>query len=359
VETVLASVAITPAGVIHADGPWWGGGGPAFIASRRDPPPIPPAMRDYAERVRRAVAAVYSDESDVRVVYEGSFRNVRIRESVPLDVPGDDLRLEIYEEYTLSANAELTAVDPARRYMEGGVTRLCWKARDWGPCAREQRWIPFVPKQASAWPQITSLIGAERGAEAAERARFEAAVLAAARQIAAGGAATSFAELQAMQGAALLPTNLSVPIAVSFEIHARTDRTGLPQGPRSIELELPIAEALFETAGASTTGRAVVAGVTFTVTVWLEPDAPLSREASGRHDLRYTLRYRLRDDRGNERKAQLPLGGRFLVDGASAVAVNMDPGAIQHGEPPWFQTFPGQGAYGEFDVYMGIQARSR
>jgi hypothetical protein len=348
VEQSVSEYAVRADGTIRDAGGAWGG---LAVRASDETPRIPAAQRERAARVLARNDARHEGESGAVVAYLGTYREVEIHERVPRSPPGDPYRrMMSHATLVLRADADLATFDGASD-LSGGDTRLCWKDVVYGDCSAAY-WFDFVPAIGAGTPQLPALVDPDSPQSTAERERFGAAALAAARAKLAGTPRTTIDD----SDASLLPAGFAPPVVVAFTIYGRVERGEQPQA--SLEIEIPSAAIARGTSRG--TARATVGGVTITGEADVAAVRPLPADATGEQTFDVRIAYRLADDRGNTRAGELVASATAMIDGDSIVftALRLADDHVQKiHDPPNKQAFPGTAALVSIDAYVGVRDR--
>lgn len=354
VEGVIEYLAISPSGAIRRTGGMWG----PLPMKDGEPAPIPAEQLDNKRAILARHAAAYDGESGVKIWYLGSYREVHVTELVPESAPGDPYRRMVTQAtVVLRAGPDLTTVSGIAEMSSLGETRLCWRDIHVRDCT-EQAWVDFTPTTIGA-AQLPSLVSAASPVAAEERARFQAAVLEAARRRAAGQPTASLDEIVARQGDTLLPPGLSRSFQVEFKLYARPTDPARPQQTEDSSLvsSLPVRDAMAGTARSVVRGK--IAGIGVVAEIEMAPDGPRDPAERGELQVPFRVRYRLTDDRGHKRSGEVVITATVLVDGEAAAAHSrVYQGKVMERvhEPPIGQTFPGLGSFRQIDAYFDVSA---
>jgi len=345
VEQSVDFYAVAPDGTVRREGGAWGG-----LAVGGSKAPVPAAQAANARRVAAQHAADYVDASVGKVTYLGWYREVQVTERLPVSPPGDPYaRLMWHATVTLRADAGLTRFDGKLASMHGGETRMCWRDLAYVPCDAP-RWID-VDTPPSAAPDLVALVRDDSPLPAAERGRFTAAVLAAARDREAGRPGASVDAILARQGDGVLPPHLAPPLRTAFTI-----RVGRAGAPVSLLVPLAPADALHGTS--RSTARTTVAGVPVAAEVEASAVTPLAADARGAHQVQLHVRYRLTAGAGPGavvRDADAVVDVDALVGADAAVITHLawPAEATSHPAlPPLAQTLPVGGV--TLDARFGV-----
>lgn len=354
VEQSVAYYAVSPTGEVRRAGASWGG----LAVRDGEPPEIPDDQRDNARAVLARHAGDYDHESSVRAEYLGSYREVFVTELVPTSLPGDPhARMVWHAEATLRASADLGSITGVAG-MSGGETRMCWRDTDYRDCT-EQAWIDFAPENGGV-VELLALASPRSKVAPAERARFQEAVLAAARRRLAGQPGAPLDGILARQGDALLPPGLAQTFQAGFTLYARpAEGSGATQAEAAITAEIPARDALKGVAHG--VARGTIAGVAVTAEIEIALDGHPEVPEHGEAPLTFRVRYRLTDSRGNTRSAEVAMTAKLLLDGDTVVPrwseLPQEVTGHPH-EPPLGQHLPGAGPFRQIDAYLGVGAPS-
>jgi hypothetical protein len=347
IEQSVDYYAVAPDGTVRRDGGAWGGLADGSGRAGQ----VPPAQMANARRVAAAHASDYVDASVGQIDYLGSYREVVVTERLPVSPPGDPYgRMMWFATTTLRADAGLTRLDGKLAGLHGGETRVCWRDFDYVPCGAP-RWID-VDTPPSAAPDLVALVRDDSPLPAADRDRFAAVVLAAARDQVGDRPGASLDAILARQGDAALPPHLAPPIRTGFTIRpGRGDRDAT-----SLEVPLSPVDAVHGTARGR--ARTTVGGVPVTAEVEASAVAPVAADARGPQQLQLRVRYRLTAGAGPSavtRDAEAVVDVDVLVsDDAAVVTLLVWPAeATAHPTaPPLGQSLPIAGV--ALDARFGI-----
>lgn len=351
VEPSVVNYAISPEGVIRRAGGYWGG----LAVRDGEPAPIPDDQLGHKRAILARHAEEYDGESSVKIAYLGSYREVVVSELVPMSAPGDPYaRMVGHATATLRASADLTTLS-GHADMQGGATRMCWRDIRYRDCT-EQAWIDFAPRDEGT-AQLPSLVSDRSPLAPDERARFQSAVLAAARRHAAGEPKSPLDPILARQGDTLLPPGLNRPLEVGFTLYARApNQAQVKQEGASLTTKLPVRDALEGVARSS--ARTRIAGIGVTAEFEMSADGARSPGERGEVQVPLRIRYRLADDRGHARTGEVAITAAVLLDGdASVVQSRTFHGNVTEHihDPPMGQSLPGMGPFAGIDAYFGIE----
>ncbi|MEZ4294352.1 MAG: hypothetical protein R3B70_05210 [Polyangiaceae bacterium] len=349
IEQSVQFYAVSPSGKVRSVRGYWGG----LATSPEKLDPIPPEQRDNELAVLAAHRRAYDGDSSVRVGYLGSYREIHVQERVPEGPPGDPYStMMAHSEAVLRANGDLTAVS-GFSLATSGDTRLCWRDLHVRECT-EQEWFDFTPEKKGL-AQLHAFLQERPDISAAERARFQDTVLAAARRHAEGKPGVPLDDILAHQGDSLLPPGLVQPIRMQLALYARpsAQATSVKQEEIVLQLDVPARDALTGVARAEARGE--VAGIPFKAEVELAAVTPQDLPASGAVEAPLEARFVLTDGRGNKRTGTVPFTAGVLVDGESLVlrSIAVSP-SLTDGAPhaPLHHTFAGSGPFQQIDVYF-------
>jgi hypothetical protein len=327
------------------------GGGLALVPSGAPHLPVPNRAARAADRIRAALELKYPQASDLKVVYEGTYREVEVSELLVLAPTGATQRNVHYVNATLRADAELTAIDAEPASVWSGVTRLCVHPER---CSPALAWMDFVPDKPTGVVVMRKLLDADAGTHGA---RFQQSALKAARLVDRGKRGVTIDQLVQLHGSSLLPAGLAPPVAVGIAVSARVPLGATARQVHApVVVVLPLDAVLFAPDGASGTASAIVAGLPLRLSLTLRAASPPDSTVTTPQEVRLNLKYTVEDGR-TTRSRELELLGRVLIDGGSAVAVSLGRNPPLGDLRPDF-VLDGRGPYSHFDVRLFIRPRS-
>ena len=339
IEQVIDVYAVLPDGTVRWESGGFGGAG----LRSGSPGKVPSDKQALADAVRAQHDREYAGAPITSVEYLGTYREVTVEDVVPISPPGDPYaRMAWYQRAIVPMDAGLTEI-VARPGISGGETRLCWKDLHVLDCG-EPRWMEYSIAAVGA-PQLAALLTEGSPAAPAERARFLAALAAAAN----GAAPIALDALLAKQGSGLLPPGLDGKLRAGFQIVA--------PGSPAVELRVPLSIGEIARGVARDKASVAVGGTTYTLAVEAAADAATPPADHGDVKLKVHMDYALDDGHGAARTGTMRYDVEALLDGDRGIvtSLGLDAELNKHPiDPPLRQTFAG-GARADFGVAWQIE----
>jgi hypothetical protein len=309
-----------------------------LITERPPGTALPAELAAQAEAVKRDLVAHHEARAgDVQLQYLGAYRQVIVEEICIRPRPGVDRHYTLSS--TLAADEALTSLRPAPFAFNHGGSSLLY-----GEPAPPQ-WIDASPgRQGKA--QLWKLYAEPSEFDADTRARFDAAVLSAARRMLAGEAGPRLSALAIEQDTAPLPADRESQVPVIFYVNA------VEGGRQQVTARAWIdplrafggeARTAFELTAPCNDGRECRFTARFTLHA-----PPIPADAKGDAELPLSIDWAIRGPRAaGLRSGTVRATAHVFVDGPRLALVSVQGGVEQ-------VNFAGLAQYSAFEAHLGF-----